>query len=172
IGSAATDATPQTTTQPFGFGAFLLAGSEVSRWVGGVTEGNEPYLQRKMWGSVAVKGNKYYVNGQVVEGAESFVQDGQLYVPAEEFAGYMGYTVTDSGSGLEIKDEVNGGGGILMGASVVEKDGVKYASVSSIAKLMGKYIVSYGDVTVVSHKSNVFYDCDENAVKYLSELLN
>ena len=38
IGSNATSATAQGSDQPFGYGAFLLAGCEASRWVDGFTE--------------------------------------------------------------------------------------------------------------------------------------
>ena len=67
IGSNATQATPRTRTQNFGVGAYLLAGSEMSRLVGGNQGDIYPYLQKKMQSYLALKVNtsNYYKDGKL-----------------------------------------------------------------------------------------------------------
>jgi rhamnogalacturonyl hydrolase YesR len=67
IGSNATKAMTKSDTQNFGVGAFLLAGCEVSRLVGGVQGDMYPYLQKKMVGNLALRVNTphYYINGKI-----------------------------------------------------------------------------------------------------------
>lgn len=172
IGSNATSATSQSSDQPFGYGAFLLAGSEVSRWVGGVTENNLPYLQRKLWGAVAFKGGKYFAGGNVTEGGTAFEENGVTYVPASEVAGYLGLTAEEADGGIKIADELNGRETLLPAEEIVIRGGVSYVSAESMASAAGKHAVRCGDVTVISCKRTVFNPCEESCVSCLNEILN
>ncbi len=172
IGSNATDAISYNTTQNFGVGAFLLAGSEASRWVDGVTENNMPYLQRKLWHAVAFKDGKYFENGTVSEGTPAIERGGKTYVPIDEFTKRLGVDYEIGTSGAVIYDKLNSKRGSLNDEDVIEENGTVYASVTEMARAVGRYAVVYGNVTVVSHKNTVFYGCDEKSVEYLNSLLN
>ncbi len=170
IGSNATQATAQSSDQPFGYGAFLLAGCEVSRWVGGVTENNAPYLRRKLWGATALRGGKYYDNGEIIDGTASFTENGTVYVPVVELAELLGFEAAENDGGytlsnISITAELPAG-------EIVTVDGTAFAAADTLAAAIGKYAAAYGDVTVISHKAEVFYECDGNAIKYLNELLS
>ncbi len=67
IGSNATQATKRTRTQNFGVGAFLLAGCEMSRLVGGNQGDIYPYLQKKLQSYLALRVNtpNYYKDGKL-----------------------------------------------------------------------------------------------------------
>ncbi len=67
IGSNATKAMTKNDTQNFGVGAYLLAGCEMSRLVGGVQGDMQPYLQKKLQGNMALRVGSphYYINSAV-----------------------------------------------------------------------------------------------------------
>lgn len=170
IGSNATQATAKSTTQPFGVGAFLLAGCEVSRWVGGVSEENAPYLMRKMWHGIGINADKYYVDGNVLQGTASYTDsDGTLYVPLIETAEMLEVTVEKAETGYNISDISRGA--FVQDSVLVQKDSTVYIPAQTLARAIGRHVSVYGDVTVINHKSNVFFDCDAAAVEYLNALL-
>ncbi len=174
IGSNATQATPDWRDQPFGYGAFLLAGCELSRYVGGVTENNAAYLKRKLWGgSAASDAGKYYKDGAVTEGAPLMTDDsGELWIPLDGLAPLLGGSYSDSGSGTVLVGFGNESR-TVSGSDLKEEGGVKYLRGSIATELSGKYASSYGGVTVFSHKAadDLFYDCDEKTIEYLQSLL-
>lgn len=169
IGSNTND-TPasRNSNQPFGFGAFLLAGSEVSRWVGGVTPENEPYLRRKLWGGFAVNGSKYYRNGEVGE-LDAVTDGGSLWFSESALDVLMDASLFDS-DGVLMLSHPNGSV-TVPDASIRDIDGKTYVSAEFAASALGKHITDIGGATVFSHKSDVFYDCDKNSAEYLRSLL-
>ncbi len=170
IGSNATQATAQSTDQPFGYGAFLLAGCEASRWVGGVTRQNAPYLARKLWNSVAINGGKYYAGGQVIEGEAAYNdENGVLYVPLWQTADLMGFDVEQTDSGYTISNVSRTA--VITADKIVERDETEFVPATTLARAVGKYVTEVGSVTVISHKSTVFFSCEEESEAYLNELL-
>lgn len=168
IGSNATQATAQYSDQPFGYGAFLLAGCEASRWVGGVEEGNAPYLKRRLWNSLAATDGKMYMDGKVVE-TGSYTENGTLYLPVQEVGEYFGFDLSTGEGSYTLTDRINGGSKTLTG--VVTKDSVIYAPADALASAMNRYATVWDGVTVISHKRAVFYDSEENTISYLKSLL-
>ena len=166
IGSNAAQATEDWRDQPFGYGAFLLAGCELSRWVGGVEKNNAPYLKRRLWGAVAAADGRMYIGGEAID-STAYVEDGVLYLPVEQTAEAFHYTY-DAGS-ADLADEVNGGIYPLEG--IVTKDGVDYAPAEALAETVGRYATDCGGVTVISRKRTVFYDDESEAEAYLKSLL-
>ncbi len=173
IGSNATQATPDWRDQPFGYGAFLLAGCELSRYVGGVTENNGAYLKRRLWGASAACGGKYYKDGAVIDGPALMTDAfGELWIPLDGLETLLGGRYMDNGDGTVLV--TFGENSQLVDADdLTEEDGAKYLRGSLALGLSGKHASVYGAVTVFSHKAadDLFYDCDEKAIEYLQALL-
>ncbi len=168
IGSNATQATAQSSEQSFGYGAFLLAGCEVSRWVGGVEENNADYLKRRLRNAIAFSGGKMYFDGETADSG-AFVEGGTLYLPVIETAEKLGFNAVSSGGGCNLTDEVNGGTKAV--EDVVDRNGDLYAPADSLAAAMDRYATVWNGVTVISHKRAVFYGCEDAVTDYLSDLL-
>lgn len=170
IGSGAnTTPTQRSSDQPFGYGAFLLAGSEVSRWVGGVTENNAPYLMRKLWNGFAINGNNYYRDGNVGETGIRTDENGTLWFSEDALDALMDMSVFMPDDSLMLS--YSGGAVTIPEDDRAEIDGELYVSAEFAAFVAGKHITDYDGVLVFSHKRDVFYDCDGNSVEYLKSLL-
>ncbi len=169
IGSKPTSATALSSSHDFGYGAFLLAGCEASRWINGVSENNELYLTRKLWGALAFNGSKYYSDGTVYTKSASFTENGTVYLPVEETADLLDCVFDDEAGGYSLTAPSHSG--FIASEKIIEKDGVLYASAADVASALGKHVSQFGDVTVISHKRVVFYDCDANAITAMQAVL-
>lgn len=186
IGSAATSATVQGKTQPYGTGAALLALCEMYRFTGGMTEDLYPYVQRKMNNSTAMMlGSPYmYANGKVIEMAGvPIVKDERTLAPLRAVSEALGFSVTwneeqrcadisSSGRTVTITEGSRtiyiNGGAIQMDVSAEIIDGSMYIPVRHIAEALGK-TVGYDNGTIyIGYKERVF----NNSERYASDLLN
>ncbi len=170
IGSNASAAVSKETDQPFGYGAFLLAASEVSRLVDGVkgdvVDGEPngdiyPYLLHKMVGKTAFElGSPHlFRDGEILHiddddyGVTPYKEGNEVYLPAGaiEKLGLTG--VAANGSGYVTGSALETAGYSLWPFPYGgEEDGL-------------------GDLYVISKTSEFLYECDKNAVDMLRSMI-
>jgi len=155
IGSAPTQAVTKDHVYNFGTGAFLLALSEMARFVG-VDERavySVPNLRKKLFGQAAfVLGSKYIFTDEglieLSENEKPAIINGSIYVPAK----ILDYLTIDDKESEPITEYLQG----------------NKVKLSDVLEKLNKKLYQKGSLYVISHKTNPFYDSIDG---YLTDLL-
>lgn len=196
VGGEAGKAATRENTQDFAVGATLLAGCEMAKYVGGMQGYFYPYLQKRMVNMVGLQIDSPYVYKQsdvsaIDENNKNVVpviKSDRTLVPVRVISESFGCdvtwddatkTVTIENSDTKIKMQidnstysVNGEEKALDAAPEIIEDRT-FVPLRAIAEALGK-IVYYNDeekMIVIGYKNDVFYDCEENMEKMLSNIL-
>jgi len=197
VGGEAGRAAVYDNTQDFAVGAVLLAASEMARLSGGMEGDFYPYLQKRLVSTVSMKiGSPYmFADNKISKLDENndqimpIVIDGRTLVPVRVISEKFGAQVSWDGATQTINAKnkssditmqigkntytVNGEEKALDVAPQIINDRT-YIPLRAMAEALGK-IVYYNDaekVIVIGHKYNVFYECEENMLKMLSNMLS
>ena len=197
VGAAAGRAAVYDNTQDFGVGAVLLAASEMAKLSGGMEGDFYPYLQKRLVSTVSMKiGSPYmFANNKISKLDENndqimpLVIDGRTLVPvrviSEQFGAEVEWDETTQTVYAKNKDRkismqignnkytINGVVNTLDVAPQIINDRT-YIPLRAMAEALGK-IVYWNDaekIIVIGHKYNVFYECEENMLKMLSNMLS
>ncbi len=196
VGARAGSAATYGNTQDFAVGATLLAGCEMSKYVGGMQGYFYPYLQRRMSNMVALKiASPYVYKESVVELIDAnndkvvpVIKNDRTLVPvrviSEGFGADVAWdgatktvTITKNGTAITmvIGDKtfnVNGEAKTLDAAPELINDRT-FVPLRAIAEALGKIVYYNNDekMIIIGYKNEVFMDCEEAMEDMLAEIL-
>ncbi len=189
VGSAATRAVTDSSTENFGVGATLLALCEYYKYLGGLNEVPDlmPYITWRLNNTAVMRvgsGTLFY--GGKVTPAPAPYRDGDVYLPLRALAEALGYSVEWDGAGFAsvydgdesliiVPDSASvrrNGGTVYLNAPVVNTDEGLFVSASSVPALFDRQAETEGDLVYVGYKLRNFMPCEAApAERLLTEIL-
>ncbi|MDO4563537.1 MAG: glycoside hydrolase family 88 protein [Clostridia bacterium] len=192
VGGEAGRAAVADNTQDFAVGATLLAGCEMARLSGGMEGNFYPYLQKRMVGTVSMKVDSpyMYTKNQIIQldsanaAVKAVVKNDRTLVPVRVISEQFGANVTwDEATQTVTADDIVmqigsaeytvGGEAKTLEVAPEIIEGRTFIPLRAMAEALGKEVY-YNDaekLIVIGHKQNVFYECEGNMVKMLSDML-
>lgn len=188
VGSAATNAVPNTATQNFGVGATLLALCEYYKYQGGLDGGSylPPYMAWRLNNTAVMRtGSESIYYGGEIKPAPAPYRDGDVYLPLRALAETLGYTVEwDSAGFASVYDgdesmiltpgsstARRNGAAVSLSAPVINGDSSLYISASSIPAVFDRRVETRGDLIYVGYKLRNLLPCEAGVENLLNTAL-